>query len=67
MPPAVPEVADSIDGCAAVGSGRSVEVRRISARTWPLEELQRRKDGSVVERKGVEPSTFALRTRRSPN
>jgi len=23
--------------------------------------------GEMVERKGIEPSTFALRTRRSPN
>ena len=30
-------------------------------------DCQRRKEGKLVERKGIEPSTFALRTRRSPS
>ena len=30
-------------------------------------DCQRQKEGKLVERKGIEPSTFALRTRRSPS
>src|SRR5690606_30906725 len=37
------------------------------ARAADLRKARRALQGEMVERKGIEPSTFALRTRRSPN
>jgi hypothetical protein len=40
---------------------KTAHLARLSVRLWTL------LDAEMVERKGIEPSTFALRTRRSPS
>ena len=55
---------EAIGRCGAGSSGRRRRFRQGRAKNNPPSIAE---GGLQVERKGVEPSTFALRTRRSPN